>query len=109
MAVITSSLIFCRTLALVKPDAITKLGVIINCIRENNLQVCQAEMLHLRREDAAQFYDEYKGTTIYKYISTYKGCRLPKVFTPILICLIRNQELLIMKYSTPQTQDSSRV
>ena len=57
-----------RTLVLLKPDATSKLGIVINCLRENDLQVVKARMGTLSRQDAARFYEGFKAETFFKYV-----------------------------------------
>jgi len=58
--------IFFRTLALIKPDAVSKLGVILNSIRENDLHVCQAQMVQLNRSNTGLFYEKERSETYFK-------------------------------------------
>jgi len=57
---------FGRTLAIVKPDAVAKIGPIFNCLEENDIQVRKAKMVQLTRKDAAQFYSEHQSKIFFK-------------------------------------------
>jgi len=58
---------FGRTLAIVKPDAVAKIGPIFNCLEENDIQVRKAKMVQLTRKDAAQFYSEHQSKIFFKW------------------------------------------
>ncbi|XP_076807174.1 nucleoside diphosphate kinase homolog 7-like [Clavelina lepadiformis] len=60
-----------KTLAIVKPDAVSKLGTIINCLKENDIQVCKAKMVQLTRKDAAIFYEEHQSKPFYNPLLDY--------------------------------------
>ncbi|XP_034036543.1 nucleoside diphosphate kinase 7 isoform X2 [Thalassophryne amazonica] len=50
-----------RTLALIKPDAVTKIGDVLELIYSHNLIVIKAKMTKLTWSQAADFYAEYQS------------------------------------------------
>ena len=60
-----SSFCFCRTLAVIKPDAVKKVGQILNKIRDNALEICRGKMFQLSRDNAAVLYEEHKQYPYY--------------------------------------------
>lgn len=54
-----------RTLALIKPDAISKFGPIIDAISTGGFNITNAKMTRLSRGDAEAFYAEHSGKPFY--------------------------------------------
>ncbi|XP_077390433.1 nucleoside diphosphate kinase homolog 7 isoform X2 [Festucalex cinctus] len=50
-----------RTLALVKPDAVSKVGDVLEMVTQANLMVANAKMTHLTWNQAADFYVEHQS------------------------------------------------
>lgn len=50
-----------KTLALIKPDAIARMGEIMNIIQSEDFTICQAKMVRLTRKEASTFYAEHKS------------------------------------------------
>lgn len=61
----TTILLF-RTLAIIKPEAITKLGVMLNLLKANDIQPCKAKMVKLERKDAIELYEEHRSKPFFK-------------------------------------------
>ncbi|KAJ8256197.1 hypothetical protein COCON_G00200610 [Conger conger] len=54
-----------RTLALIKPDAVTKIGDIIQMILDENLMVTKAKMTKLSWTQAGDFYSEHQSKSFF--------------------------------------------
>ncbi|NXG15560.1 NDK7 kinase, partial [Grallaria varia] len=54
-----------RTLALIKPDAIRKIGELIDVIINSGLTITKAKMVLLSRKEAADFYADYRAKPFY--------------------------------------------
>ncbi|KAJ8253058.1 hypothetical protein GJAV_G00208660 [Gymnothorax javanicus] len=54
-----------RTLALIKPDAVTKVGEIIQMIYDKNLIITKAKMTQLSWKQAADFYSEHQAKSFF--------------------------------------------
>jgi len=50
-----------KTLALIKPDAVSNMGEIVNIIQSEDFVICQAQMIQLSRQEAMGFYAEHEG------------------------------------------------
>lgn len=50
-----------KTLALIKPDAVSKFGQIFDAIYQSRFLVCNAKMVRLSRTEAEEFYAEHVG------------------------------------------------
>jgi len=50
-----------KALAIIKPDAVSKLGAILERIDREGLLICNAKMITLSKTDAAAFYSEHGG------------------------------------------------
>ncbi|XP_048509250.1 nucleoside diphosphate kinase 7 isoform X2 [Athalia rosae] len=63
-----------RTFAMIKPDAIDKMGEIMKRITRNNFHIGNIKMVHMTREEAEEFYIEHKGQShlpsLLKYITS---------------------------------------
>ncbi|XP_057657752.1 nucleoside diphosphate kinase 7 [Diorhabda carinulata] len=57
-----------KTLAILKPTVIDKLGKIINIIQENNFHISKLRMCHLTTKEALDFYAKIKGDTVLPFI-----------------------------------------
>lgn len=57
-----------RTLSIIKPDAVAKniIGQIYTRFEQGGLQIIAAKMLHLSREQAAEFYAVHKERPFYQ-------------------------------------------
>nr|NP_001155162.1 uncharacterized protein LOC100176380 [Ciona intestinalis]BAH59279.1 radial spoke protein NDK/DM44 [Ciona intestinalis] len=60
-----------KTFALIKPDATSKLGVILNGLRDRNIKVTKAQMVQMTRTDAVKFYDEHQSKPYFNSILEY--------------------------------------
>lgn len=60
-----------KTLALIKPDAVSKLGTILNSLRENDIQVCKMKMVQLTKKDAMAFYAEHESKPFFSALVDY--------------------------------------
>lgn len=60
-----------RTLALIKPDAIGKMGHIIDMINQNGLQVAQLKMCRLNRNEAMELYQEHKSKPFFSNLLAF--------------------------------------
>jgi len=60
-----------KTLALIKPDAVKKIGTIINSLRENDIQVCKMKMVQLSKQDAMAFYAEHESKPFFSSLVAY--------------------------------------
>ncbi|XP_072021755.1 nucleoside diphosphate kinase homolog 7-like [Amphiura filiformis] len=54
-----------KTLAMIKPDAISKFGPIIDMIYQGGFYITNAKMTRLSRRDAETFYAEHEGKPFY--------------------------------------------
>ncbi|XP_052214540.1 nucleoside diphosphate kinase 7-like isoform X2 [Dreissena polymorpha] len=54
-----------RTLGIIKPDAMSKVGQIIDAIFQCGFKVTQLKMCRLTRNEAFQFYQEHQGKTFF--------------------------------------------
>lgn len=50
-----------RTFAMLKPDAVEKMGQILKLIIENGFKVTKLKMVQMTKEHALEFYAEHKG------------------------------------------------
>ncbi|KAL4453729.1 hypothetical protein ABPG74_009625 [Tetrahymena malaccensis] len=60
-----------KTLALIKPDAYTNIGKIIQAIEDNNFTINNLKMCKLNLRDAQEFYAEHRGKTFYDELTNY--------------------------------------
>jgi len=56
----------CRTLALVKPDAIKHVGRILNCIYQSGFEVLRLKSLRLKRQEVIDFYEDEQAEPYFK-------------------------------------------
>ncbi|KAL5004511.1 hypothetical protein ScPMuIL_017967 [Solemya velum] len=50
-----------RTLGMIKPDAVSKMGDIIDQIQKSGFLITKLKMVQLNRNEAFEFYEEHKG------------------------------------------------
>jgi len=55
-----------KTLVMVKPDAMAKMGEILDIAVSEGFTLCNAEIRRLSREDAAEFYAEHRGKEFFE-------------------------------------------
>lgn len=55
-----------RTFAMVKPDAIHRLGEIVDVIQSRDFEISQMKMVQLLRHQAAAFYREHEGRPFFE-------------------------------------------
>ena len=60
-----------KTLAIVKPDCISKLSAIFSLALSKGFVVCQAKTLQLTQRDAETFYAEHRGKPIFPKLITF--------------------------------------
>tara|TARA_Y100000590_G_scaffold169037_1_gene193544 strand:+ start:227988 stop:228395 length:408 start_codon:yes stop_codon:yes gene_type:complete len=62
-----------HTLSIIKPDAINRniIGSIINLIEKNGLQIIEAKMLQLSKEQAKAFYSIHNGEPYFDSLVEY--------------------------------------
>jgi len=62
-----------RTLSIIKPDAVAKniIGQIYSRFEQNGLKIVAAKMLHLSREQAADFYAVHKERPFYQELIAF--------------------------------------
>ncbi|NXM66448.1 NDK7 kinase, partial [Serilophus lunatus] len=60
-----------RTLALIKPDAIRKIGELIDIIINAGLTITKAKMMLLSRKEAADFYADHRSKPFYHELLQY--------------------------------------
>ncbi|XP_076057583.1 nucleoside diphosphate kinase homolog 7 isoform X2 [Oratosquilla oratoria] len=60
-----------RTFAMVKPDAVHRIGEIIDVIQSRNFEVAQMKMVQLTREEAGEFYKEHQGRSFFQSLLDY--------------------------------------
>lgn len=62
-----------KTLAIIKPDAVTKnfIGKILAQIEENGLYIIASKMIHLSKEEAEEFYSEHSKRPFYNSLVKY--------------------------------------
>ncbi|PSH03850.1 MAG: nucleoside-diphosphate kinase [Acidobacteria bacterium] len=65
-----------RTLAIVKPDAVSKgaAGDIIATIENNGFRIIGLKMLHLKKAQAAAFYAVHAGKPFFDSLVTFMTC-----------------------------------
>ena len=56
----------CRTLGIIKPDAMQKVGQIIDAIFQSGFRVTKLKMCRLTRSEAGNFYQEHQGKTFFE-------------------------------------------
>ncbi|XP_074042251.1 nucleoside diphosphate kinase homolog 7 isoform X2 [Leptinotarsa decemlineata] len=57
-----------RTVVILKPNVVDKLGEIINRIQDNNFQIAKLRMCVLSRKEALEFYEDRKGETSLPFV-----------------------------------------
>lgn len=55
-----------KTLVLIKPDGMSKMGEILNRIINEDFTICNMRMVQLSRDDAAMFYMEHEGREFFE-------------------------------------------
>mmetsp|Transcript_81671 Transcript_81671/g.219438 ORF Transcript_81671/g.219438 Transcript_81671/m.219438 type:complete len:284 (-) Transcript_81671:25-876(-) len=60
-----------KTLAIVKPDAMLKIGKILDAIARDGFRVARMRSLRLTRSDAQQFYAEHQGKPFYDQLTDF--------------------------------------
>lgn len=60
-----------RTLALIKPDAVAKVGQIIDIISKSGLQVSRLKMCQLSRNEAFELYQEHQSKPFFNPLVTF--------------------------------------
>ncbi|XP_064104955.1 nucleoside diphosphate kinase 7-like isoform X1 [Macrobrachium nipponense] len=60
-----------RTFAMVKPDAVHRLGEVIDVIQSRDFEVSQMKMVQLLRSQAAVFYREHEGRPFFEPLLDY--------------------------------------
>jgi len=53
---------------MIKPDAVSQMGSIIDMIHQEGFLICQAKMVRLSRDEASKFYAEHQGKPFYNYL-----------------------------------------
>ncbi len=64
---------FNYTLAIIKPDAVSRNlgGEIISILEKNNFKIIGMKMLRLNKDDAKEFYRVHKGKAFYESLTDY--------------------------------------
>ncbi|XP_071543662.1 nucleoside diphosphate kinase homolog 7 isoform X2 [Panulirus ornatus] len=60
-----------RTFAMVKPDAVHRLGEVIDLIQSQNFEISQMKMVHLLRSQAEAFYREHEDRPFFEPLLDY--------------------------------------
>ncbi|CAL4163547.1 unnamed protein product, partial [Meganyctiphanes norvegica] len=60
-----------RTFAMVKPDAVHRLGEVIDVIQSRDFEVSQMKMVQVTRQQAAHFYQEHQGRPFFEPLLDY--------------------------------------
>ncbi|OWF55446.1 nucleoside diphosphate kinase 7-like [Mizuhopecten yessoensis] len=60
-----------RTLGLIKPDAVPKMGQVLDVLFKNGFLVANMKMCQLSRHEAMEFYKEHQGKTHFDTLLTY--------------------------------------
>ena len=55
-----------KTLAIIKPDCVSKAGDILDRVTSAGFLICQAKMVHLSPKEAGQFYAEHSGKPFFE-------------------------------------------
>ena len=55
-----------KTLGLIKPDCVPKMGEIFDQITSNRFLICQLKMIQLSPNEAAEFYEEHRGKPFFE-------------------------------------------
>lgn len=55
-----------RTFAMVKPDAVHRLGEIVDVIHSRDFEISQMKMVQLTRHQTAAFYREHEGRPFFE-------------------------------------------
>ena len=57
-----------RTCGIIKPDAMMKMGQIMDAIDESGLKVTNMKMCQLSRDEAFQLYQEHQGKPFLEWV-----------------------------------------
>ncbi|XP_045603179.1 nucleoside diphosphate kinase homolog 7 isoform X2 [Procambarus clarkii] len=60
-----------RTFAMVKPDAVHRLGEVVDVIQSHNFEISQMKMVQLDKSQAAAFYREHEGRPFFTPLLDY--------------------------------------
>ncbi|CAD5118190.1 DgyrCDS6915 [Dimorphilus gyrociliatus] len=60
-----------RTLAMIKPDAVSNVGAIMDLIQQNGFLICNLKMLNLTKDEAATFYTEHRSKPFFNTLINY--------------------------------------
>ncbi|KAG8450473.1 hypothetical protein GDO86_002942 [Hymenochirus boettgeri] len=60
-----------KTLALIKPDAVTKMGLIIEAILDSGFVISKAKMVQLSRTEAMDFYNEHQSRSFFSDLVSF--------------------------------------
>jgi len=92
-----------RTLSIVKPDAVAKniIGEIYKRFEEAGLRVVAARMMHLKREQAEQFYEVHRGRPFYDDLCDFMSSG------PIMVQVLEGEDAIatnreVMGATNPQ-------
>ncbi len=56
---------------MIKPDALKNTGNIIDAIYKSGLKIANMRMVHLKKEEAEQFYSVHKEKPFYTYFFSF--------------------------------------
>ncbi|XP_069105017.1 nucleoside diphosphate kinase homolog 7-like [Argopecten irradians] len=60
-----------RTLGLIKPDAVPKMGQVLDLLFKNRFLIANMKMCQLTRNEAYEFYQEHQGKTYFDNLLSY--------------------------------------
>ena len=60
-----------KTLAIIKPDCISKLSAIFSLVLTKGFVICQAKMLQLTQKEAEEFYFEHRGKLFFSKLISF--------------------------------------
>lgn len=55
-----------KTLVIIKPDCVSKMGEIFERVTSEGFFICQAKMVQLSQKEAAEFYKEHEGKSFFE-------------------------------------------
>ena len=99
-----------RTLSIVKPDAVAKniIGEIYKRFEEAGLRIVAARMMHLKREQAEEFYDVHRGRPFYDDLCDFMSSG------PIMVQVLEGEDAIarnreVMGATNPQEADPGTI
>jgi len=67
-ALVKPSMLYSRTLGMIKPDAVGKVGQILDAVFQSGFKVTRMKMCRLSRNEAFSFYAEHQGKAFFECV-----------------------------------------